>query len=148
MQPFVLDLIDIGQTGKKNDRATSTKTVGDGLPRTLGTRLGYTNLYYCGRRLGRQAIPGSDGQCGPTNGPQCTDCIKYQQAQGYVPPTIPDDNRLAADHMRSIVLSLQCTALGIYATAQTLVPTTSTSVPVPLAVTHDQCKKRAGEGSS
>ena len=30
--------------------------------------------YYCGRRLGVEAIPGSDGQCGPNDGPQCTDC--------------------------------------------------------------------------
>ena len=37
--------------------------------------------YYCGRRLGRAAIPGSDGRCGPTNGPQCQSCIRYQVAQ-------------------------------------------------------------------
>jgi len=30
---------------------------------------------YCGRRLGTAAIPGSDGQCGPDNGPQCRDCV-------------------------------------------------------------------------
>ena len=30
--------------------------------------------YYCGRRLGTSVIPGSDGQCGPNNGPQCPDC--------------------------------------------------------------------------
>jgi hypothetical protein len=29
---------------------------------------------YCGRRLGRDAIPGSDGRCGPDNGPQCASC--------------------------------------------------------------------------
>jgi len=29
---------------------------------------------YCGRNLGQEAIPGSDGQCGPNNGPQCADC--------------------------------------------------------------------------
>ena len=29
---------------------------------------------YCGHRLGRQAIPGSDGQCGPQDGSQCADC--------------------------------------------------------------------------
>jgi hypothetical protein len=33
-----------------------------------------SHLLYCGRRLGRDAIPGSDGQCGPNNGPQCPDC--------------------------------------------------------------------------
>ena len=38
-----------------------------------GTGSGASTLY-CGRRLGREAIPGSDGQCGPNNGPQCADC--------------------------------------------------------------------------
>merc|ERR1712129_352993 len=28
----------------------------------------------CGRFLGRRAIPGSDGRCGPNNGPQCVSC--------------------------------------------------------------------------
>jgi hypothetical protein len=32
------------------------------------------NTLYCGRVLGKAAIPGSDGRCGPTNGPQCPDC--------------------------------------------------------------------------
>jgi hypothetical protein len=40
----------------------------------LPGRLKFADTLYCGRRLGRQAIPGSDGQCGPTNGPQCDDC--------------------------------------------------------------------------
>lgn len=30
--------------------------------------------FYCGRRLGKERIPGSDGQCGPNSGPQCEDC--------------------------------------------------------------------------
>ncbi len=30
--------------------------------------------YYCGRHLGVDCIPRSDGQCGPTNGPMCSDC--------------------------------------------------------------------------
>ncbi len=36
------------------------------------------NFYYCSRILGREAIPGSDGQCGPSNGPQCKDCKAAQ----------------------------------------------------------------------
>ena len=28
-----------------------------------------TGMYYCGRYLGVAAIPGSDGRCGPNNGP-------------------------------------------------------------------------------
>jgi hypothetical protein len=30
--------------------------------------------WYCGRNLGPEAIPYSDGQCGPTSGPQCASC--------------------------------------------------------------------------
>ena len=29
---------------------------------------------YCGRYLGVDAIPDSDGRCGPNSGPQCADC--------------------------------------------------------------------------
>ena len=39
----------------------------------LGTGSG-ANTLYCGRMLGQEAIPGSDGRCGPNNGPQCADC--------------------------------------------------------------------------
>lgn len=34
----------------------------------------HSSTYYCARRLGRAAIPGSNGVCGPNNGPQCADC--------------------------------------------------------------------------
>mmetsp|Transcript_48974 Transcript_48974/g.116463 ORF Transcript_48974/g.116463 Transcript_48974/m.116463 type:complete len:471 (+) Transcript_48974:84-1496(+) len=34
--------------------------------------------HYCGRHLGKAAIPGSDGRCGPTNGPQCQSCRRLQ----------------------------------------------------------------------
>ena len=34
----------------------------------------FRDTKYCGRLLGKDAIPGSDGQCGPNNGPQCADC--------------------------------------------------------------------------
>lgn len=37
--------------------------------------------YYCGRRLGVDAIPGSDGQCGPHGGPQCASCLRLQRAR-------------------------------------------------------------------
>ncbi len=33
--------------------------------------------FYCGRTLGVLAIPGSDGQCGPNNGPQCESCKRF-----------------------------------------------------------------------
>ena len=34
--------------------------------------------FYCGRRLGVNAIPGSDGSCGPSGGPQCQSCQRFQ----------------------------------------------------------------------
>jgi len=37
------------------------------------------SLMYCGRKLGKQAIPGADdGTCGPSAGPQCADCRAAQ----------------------------------------------------------------------
>jgi hypothetical protein len=32
------------------------------------------DVYYCGRDLGTDRIPGSDGRCGPANGLQCGAC--------------------------------------------------------------------------
>lgn len=39
-----------------------------------------SSKYYCGRWLGRDAIPGTDGQCGPEGGPQCASCRRFQEA--------------------------------------------------------------------
>lgn len=47
-----------------------------------GYRNGCANLFYCGRRLGGEAIPDSDGRCGPTNGPQCKSCQRLQVKPG------------------------------------------------------------------
>merc|ERR1712153_49707 len=49
-----------------------------GAPVAPGTDRGCTNTYYCGRYLGRAQIPGSDGHCGPNNGPQCASCRRYE----------------------------------------------------------------------
>jgi len=51
-----------------------------GAPVAPGTDRACTNIYYCGRYLGRAQIPGSDGHCGPNNGPQCASCRRYQPA--------------------------------------------------------------------
>jgi len=37
--------------------------------------------FYCGRKLGRARIPGSDGRCGPNFGPQCGSCQRFQGIQ-------------------------------------------------------------------
>jgi len=36
-------------------------------------------MFYCGRRLGVSRIPGSDGRCGPNNGPPCDSCKRLQR---------------------------------------------------------------------
>ncbi len=51
-----------------------------GIHHFKGTGSG-VDKYYCARRLGTALIPGSDGQCGPNNGPQCAECRAYQAAQ-------------------------------------------------------------------
>jgi hypothetical protein len=45
----------------------------EGCPMRPGSGSG-AGTHYCGRHLGRDAIPGSDGRCGPNNGPQCASC--------------------------------------------------------------------------
>lgn len=51
---------------------------------------GTDNVYYCGRRLGTQVIPGSDGQCGPNNGPQCPDCSGFRLTSDVPSNRMPD----------------------------------------------------------
>ena len=52
------------------------KRNGDGCPMTKGSE--EANLY-CGRTLGADVIPGSDGRCGPNSGPQCPSCLRAQR---------------------------------------------------------------------
>jgi len=49
----------------------------DGIKVCVGT----TKQFYCGRYIGTANLPGSDGYCGPTNGPQCRSCTRLQQHQ-------------------------------------------------------------------
>lgn len=58
-----------------------------GVPMFPGLKA-FSILLYCGRRV---AIPGSDGQCGPHDGPQCSDCEYSQQALSgsALPPASP-----------------------------------------------------------
>jgi hypothetical protein len=37
-----------------------------------------TGLHYCGAHVGRAALPGSDGRCGPRDGPACHSCVRFQ----------------------------------------------------------------------
>ena len=52
----------------------------EGAPVAPGRRSECRHLLYCGRNLGTAAIPGSDGRCGPGNGPQCQSCASFQRA--------------------------------------------------------------------
>mmetsp|Transcript_26656 Transcript_26656/g.61313 ORF Transcript_26656/g.61313 Transcript_26656/m.61313 type:complete len:266 (+) Transcript_26656:54-851(+) len=70
-------------------RRASTQEVEESLPffNDDGARLafgrgGCAHKYYCGRALGRLAIPGSDGRCGPNNGPQCRSCRRVVNDEG------------------------------------------------------------------
>jgi len=48
---------------------------------SLGTARNCGHLLYCGRYRGTRAIPGSDGRCGPNNGPQCASCRRSFRVQ-------------------------------------------------------------------
>ena len=51
---------------------------------SLGT-LKCKTRFYCGRELGKKAIPRSDGFCGPHNGPQCSSCTRLQESLVCLP---------------------------------------------------------------
>ena len=44
----------------------------------FSTKRGFKHMYYCGNFVGMDQLPGSDGHCGPDDGPQCASCIKFQ----------------------------------------------------------------------
>ena len=54
----------------------------------FGTSIGCQGTFYCGRRKGVSAIPGSDGRCGPDDGPACQSCCRLFEAftNRRVPP--------------------------------------------------------------
>lgn len=58
--------------------ATLSVTNDENAAVAFGCAEGYSGLVYCGRSLGKDAIPGSNGQCGPDGGPQCGSCTRFQ----------------------------------------------------------------------
>ncbi len=46
----------------------------EGNPVKLSPDPAHAHKYYCGQK---RPIPGSDGRCGPTNGPQCPSCVRF-----------------------------------------------------------------------
>jgi len=70
------------QSNREGNLAESTLLFNDD-----GARIAFgsgpcCHKYYCGRALGRVAIPGSDGRCGPNNGPQCRSCRRVVNDEG------------------------------------------------------------------
>ena len=49
----------------------------------VSMHLGTNGIMYCRRWLGEAAIPGSNGQCGPDNGPQCADCAESTRSETW-----------------------------------------------------------------
>eukprot|EP00403_Amphidinium_massartii_P003350 CAMPEP_0178382990 /NCGR_PEP_ID=MMETSP0689_2-20121128/6774_1 /TAXON_ID=160604 /ORGANISM="Amphidinium massartii, Strain CS-259" /LENGTH=318 /DNA_ID=CAMNT_0020003203 /DNA_START=89 /DNA_END=1045 /DNA_ORIENTATION=- len=61
-------------------RVTLSMTNDEGVRVALGQGP-CSHRYYCGRELGKEELPGSDGRCGPNNGPQCPSCHRFQVGQ-------------------------------------------------------------------
>jgi hypothetical protein len=49
----------------------------EGAPVYLIDLAGHTHVWYCGRWLGMDALPGLDGHCGAKNGPNCWVCKRF-----------------------------------------------------------------------
>ena len=62
----------------------------------LGTSGEGINMYYCGGLFGRAVIPGSDGYCGPDDGPQCASCARFTKR---VPENIAEIAKLRAHNL-------------------------------------------------
>ena len=58
----------------------------------------WSSTLYCGRLLGRAAIQGSNGQCGPFDGPQCASCRRgaTSGSVGAAPAAQPPEVHAAA----------------------------------------------------
>eukprot|EP00449_Zooxanthella_nutricula_P012405 CAMPEP_0198503478 /NCGR_PEP_ID=MMETSP1462-20131121/9920_1 /TAXON_ID=1333877 /ORGANISM="Brandtodinium nutriculum, Strain RCC3387" /LENGTH=822 /DNA_ID=CAMNT_0044232607 /DNA_START=29 /DNA_END=2497 /DNA_ORIENTATION=- len=77
----------------------------DGAPVRKGTFL-FRTQYYCGRQLGTDEVPGSDGMCGPTGGPQCAACEALQEAIGEEPSFIVQVYTLFKTYKHLVVISV------------------------------------------
>lgn len=42
-----------------------------------------SQIRYCGKFFGSDILPGSNGFCGPNNGPQCTSCTKIHKSDEF-----------------------------------------------------------------
>jgi len=58
---------------------TVARKNGEGIPVARGNTPETFDLFYCGRFIGAEDLPGSDGYCGPNSGLQCVSCREFQQ---------------------------------------------------------------------
>lgn len=85
---------------KVNDEQIVIDLNRDKVPVALGNDVG-SDHYYCGRKLGTLLIPGSDGTCGPFNGPQCSACQGFTRT--LPPPRTYRISVMAKQAFRSII---------------------------------------------
>jgi len=62
------------------DDVTASEENDEGAPSTWNKA---SKKFYCARFLGEDAIPDSDGRCGPDNGPQCESCKRLQERMAW-----------------------------------------------------------------
>jgi len=78
-----------GSQGQRRARLTLTNDLGrevvSGLKSARSSQK--DRNWYCAVQ---QDIAGTDGQCGPSNGPQCDSCMRYQADQGPPPVSVQD----------------------------------------------------------
>jgi len=68
----------VGLPGLHTNQYTSLdqRVNDEGAPMTM-SRMRWVSNFYCGREVGVNRVPGSDGFCGPNHGPQCPSCQRW-----------------------------------------------------------------------
>jgi len=111
-----------------------------------GSGEGYRGQYYCGRVLGIKAIPGSDGRCGPVDGPQCLSCQRFQKCQQIVIDEEPKPRAAAATRPAAVTVAKvkeEPAAVPSTATAEPLVQRSGASSQTDIA-NDEGCKLTRG----
>jgi hypothetical protein len=80
----------------RNDEGNAVKLGDDEYPGHKGS-----DKYYCGQN---RAIPDSDGRCGPTAGPQCASCLRFQLAYTQNLPTNSSGTTKFGIQVRDLVI--------------------------------------------
>jgi hypothetical protein len=119
----------------------------------LGTK---SNFLYCGRYLGKEAIPGSDGRCGPYNGPQCPDCRGLTiNGTAVTTPSVPSSSSTAATSPPSSTTQVMYSSAGdkgelfstLSAPGATSPTSPASSTPTSSSTSHVSCSYCDQHGS-